>query len=528
MPALVGTWESLTPGNAFQMRVAWNERLRRYEGALVVEGRASANVGFPLGDVCWLATPGPNGSTLLVQEEWRWGANGRTTRVQWRQSSLRLLTPTEIATSISRFRRVDGAAPPLGIPAGPGGRPRPDLSGSSGAPSGTTARLPAARPGRLAEPPPAGPDNPAGLPGVGEVLEKVTGRDAMDTAARQFAACKLLAEILNKVRTPTPEGRHVASALMWDYSNTQGLARRQLGPVGQPVADGYVKDALFRQHLVNVDFPAVGHYLAEEEKKVEAAAAAARAAQEAKQAQAAEAARQAAEKQAEEERQEMEATRADRESVKHDVARAKEKGVDTTVFGVALGEPLSLPDCSGGLDGMSLLTGVGSGGAQTCKGDVTGDLAGALVGALAHAAAGSNVPEATKYWRQTSIRLADDKCPDWVKVSGTCLVFATLEGGTVISAFVNTGDERLQDTVEAKLTAKYHKKPERPSSATCTNQYGRKRQADDRVWNLPGLHVTYQALQEDCAHGQITVETDTAHAAIIKARRQHEEKEAKF
>ncbi len=521
IPALVGSWESLAPRNAFQMRVTWNESLRRYEGALIVEGVASAAVGFPLGEVCWLATPAPDGSSAAVQEEWRSGANGMTTRSQWRQTSLVRLTPSELATSISQFRRVGSERPATG-PSGLGG-PTPPAA----APGGPAHVFLLGRQAPLVEPPAAGPENPAALPGVSDVLQKVTGRDPSDTVARQFAACKLLAEILNKVKYPTSEGRRAAQGLMRDYMNTQGLSRRQLGPAGQPIADAYVKNPFFRNHLVHVDFPAVGVYLDAQQKKVDDAMAAARAAQEAKNAAAAEEARRTAEEQAAKEQQELEATRGDRESVKRDIARAKNKGVDTTVFGIPLGEPLSLPPCGGSVDGMSLLTGIGSGAAKTCAGDVTGDLAGALLHGLARSIAGSNVPEATKYWRQTSIRLADDKCPDWVKVSGMCLVFATLEGGVVISAFVSTGDERLEDTIEGKLTAKYHKKPERPSATSCTS-YGRKREADVREWNLPGLHVTYEAIQEDCVHGQITVETDTARAAFLKARREHEENEGKF
>jgi len=47
-------------------------------------------------------------------------------------------------------------------------------------------------------------------------------------------------------------------------------------------------------------------------------------------------------------------------------------------------------------------------------------------------------------------------------------------------------------------------------------------------WKPPGLHVTYNPLQEDCAHGRVSIETETSLRARLKARQQREDSQSKL
>jgi hypothetical protein len=240
-PLLVGTWEAQTNRNAYQIRVSWNPAAGRYEGRLVVQGYASRDVGFPLGELCWTATPTGNPATLGVLEEQRSGRGGRTTAMSWQHGVLYLdrSTPAQLLTSSAVFRRVAEE---------PGRRPT----------TGTLSILDA-------------------FPSADEVRQKITGRDPLDTAARQFAALKTLADILNGVPTRSQDDRRASMTIYSPYSNGQGLARRQFGPAGEALAQSYLHDERFTNQITHVVFPAVGKYVDAKNKAVAEARAEAQA-----------------------------------------------------------------------------------------------------------------------------------------------------------------------------------------------------------------------------------------------------------
>jgi hypothetical protein len=173
---VVGSWQSTAPNNPYVMNVQWDPRTRRFEGRLAAQGALSQQLGFALGEVCWLATPAPDPSILRSQQKVRWGG-----RADWRPGIvyLRNSNPNLLVTSIGTFRRVmplgaGQAAPPQGMyppPSQPGyayqggaqQNPNPPQAPQGDVPPPNA--YPQAEPQRPAEasysPPSGGQDQPA-------------------------------------------------------------------------------------------------------------------------------------------------------------------------------------------------------------------------------------------------------------------------------------------------------------------------------------------------------------------------------
>lgn len=128
-------------------------------------------------------------------------------------------------------------------------------------------------------PPPSAPSfaNLAMFPPADQVTQRINGRDPLDTAARQFAALKTLANILNGVRVANQDERRASYAIYHTYSEGQGRARRQFGAAGEPLAQSYLNDAQFTYDVTHVVFPAVGKYVDAKAKAIADAQAAAQA-----------------------------------------------------------------------------------------------------------------------------------------------------------------------------------------------------------------------------------------------------------
>lgn len=191
-PILAGTWESQTRGNAYLLQVSWNGNTRRYEGVLVRQGIASQQVGFALGELCWVATPTRNPAIMDLQEEFR-GANGGSTQAQWRRGYVRLdrTTPAELVTSSAIFHRVgDGNARRIA----PGG---PSYGSDNAAPPNAPQRFPQrpAPPAATMQRRPANPET--------QLAEPVPG-SAPQAQPEQSAAEKLLAEMRGEKANPPP------------------------------------------------------------------------------------------------------------------------------------------------------------------------------------------------------------------------------------------------------------------------------------------------------------------------------------
>ncbi len=180
------------------------------------------------------------------------------------------------------------------------------------------------------------------------------------------------------------------------------------------------------------------------------------------------------------------------------VAKAAKAKVDTTVFGIQLGDPLNLPACP--------MFQVGGAGMQTCYAsliDMVGDMARQFGGA-------STVPANVK-----TVYLGANECPSWVN---ECTLVVTLYDGKVGAVGVFTKGPSVDRKVREVLAEKYGKwKYSRPGTVTPSNADKADIQIVSNYWELPGLFVQYQPIwfdedgnTPDIREGLIRVETETA------------------
>lgn len=191
------------------------------------------------------------------------------------------------------------------------------------------------------------------------------------------------------------------------------------------------------------------------------------------------------------------------------IAKAKAAGVDTKVFGVPLGEPLSLPRCATAnerkretrsndlanpLKNMDLLGAFrGVQTSTTCQSD--GAIM-AFMGAILGGKSGDRY-----------IMLAKDSCPNWAY----CEVVAALHEGNLAGVAVMILPGAGENTVGNQLRAKYGK-PTRKETAQYQNEYGARYEVDELEWVLPGLHVEYKPGPK--GGGVVAIVTETAYTAL--------------
>lgn len=182
------------------------------------------------------------------------------------------------------------------------------------------------------------------------------------------------------------------------------------------------------------------------------------------------------------------------------IAKAKAAGVDTKVFGVPLGEPLSLPLCatSNGLeretrslkdiDFLGVFRGVQT--STTCQSE------------MAFVSSKFGGKAADRY-----IMLSKDSCPDWA----FCAVEAALHKGKLAGVAVMILAGVGEDTVGNQLRAKYGK-PTRKETAQYQNEYGARYEVGELEWVLPGLHVEYKPGPK--GGGVVAIMTETGYKAL--------------
>lgn len=176
------------------------------------------------------------------------------------------------------------------------------------------------------------------------------------------------------------------------------------------------------------------------------------------------------------------------------IAKAKAAGVDTKVFGVPLGTPLSLPRCATAnerknarqeIDFLSAFRGV-----QT---DVTCQSDGSIMAFMGALLGGK---PADRY-----IMLAKDSCPSWAY----CEVVASLHEDNLVGVMVML-QKVNGDYVGKQLRAKYGK-PTNKETMQYQNDYGARYEVDELEWVLPGLHVMFTPGPTE--GGLVIIETET-------------------
>jgi hypothetical protein len=203
------------------------------------------------------------------------------------------------------------------------------------------------------------------------------------------------------------------------------------------------------------------------------------------------------------------------------VAIAHAARVDTTVFGISLGEAFTLPHCVRGNDLVSQVDGM-------MNGDV--DPAGLLDQNQPTPCYGANPTELQNgqayAWMpvDTVIKFSDDKCASWL--SG-CVAYGMLRNGLLLAMYMDPENGTGPDVTAQQLTAKYGK-PSATQNVTVQNSYGNSVQVTELFWELPGLHVEYSPLIAQTQRGMLRIETETAYQIRLAAQKAIEDKQPKL
>jgi hypothetical protein len=204
-------------------------------------------------------------------------------------------------------------------------------------------------------------------------------------------------------------------------------------------------------------------------------------------------------------------------SLLEDQMAASKDRVDLSVFGIRLGDPLSLPPC-----------GVSPGGpTDACV--VSGPRA--MVLSLSARAPTGRLPPRVSGVADVPVQLPASKCPNWLAAGRTgCTVFFTTKGGYTAAAFFPVGGDSFQDSIEAGLTEKYHRAPNKYATSPCPAP-----RAKVRVWALSGLRVAYDPVSSRCNRGDaqpsagvIEVSTNTYTRLVQSVAAQKESAQPKM
>ena len=190
------------------------------------------------------------------------------------------------------------------------------------------------------------------------------------------------------------------------------------------------------------------------------------------------------------------------------VRRARAAGVDVTVLGLTLGQPVSLPLCPE----RSLLGIFGPDISQTC---VVNNVELNALAADINALLGTAATEPTILYDLT-VQMPTARCPDWV---AGCTFTGHLSNGRLTAVYVPTTGLNKQKDIGAALTQKY-KNPNQSSWKEWSNEAGTKVYGLNMTWHLQGLNVTFQGYNggDRNANGSLLIETD----AITREREQLE------
>lgn len=183
------------------------------------------------------------------------------------------------------------------------------------------------------------------------------------------------------------------------------------------------------------------------------------------------------------------------------IARARAAKVDTTVFGMQLGDPYQLPRCP--LLGRPI-------NCDTGATDLAGGIA-AIFGSQSNFRPDAKV-----------IDLATDVCPSWkTQVRANCNAYVRLHDGRFVALVIYTDGRGVERTVTNELRAKYGP-PTRTAIGTITPDVGNAFRIESPEWTLPGLRVQYQVVHvnnegriPDRREGMLRIETESAYQRRI-------------
>lgn len=208
------------------------------------------------------------------------------------------------------------------------------------------------------------------------------------------------------------------------------------------------------------------------------------------------------------------------------VAVTSKAKVDRTVFGIALGEPLTLPACTEERPQNNCLK---SNTGPAFNSDPFGALAQGLQSWVEKAATTGGVTPPGM--AQQIVVLGSARCPNWVM----CQMVVTTKNGYALAATFQTSLVRkltganVQDDVARNLFAKYHVKPVEDGASECNVRYqgvalGTSSRAKDWQWSPPGLSVHYTTFGNptNCDQGRVDIQT-SAYTELSQAAAEQEQ-----
>jgi len=194
------------------------------------------------------------------------------------------------------------------------------------------------------------------------------------------------------------------------------------------------------------------------------------------------------------------------------IRRARAAGVDVTVFGLVLGEPVRLPACPE----QGFLDLLGPGIQTTCivNEDPLG-IAEDITKLFGITASAGDARSASTY--DLVVAMPSAKCPDWV---AQCQFRVQLAGGRLSAVFILTTGLDVQDAVGAALTEKYKKPTQTSYKRWVNDKSGDAVMSLNMSWNLTGLNVTLEGYPGGTreAFGSVVIEAD----AVTRQRAQEE------
>lgn len=183
------------------------------------------------------------------------------------------------------------------------------------------------------------------------------------------------------------------------------------------------------------------------------------------------------------------------------------------VFGIQLGEALTLPACAPGVVNPTNPKAFDS-TAKTKQKSVTATClqSGAAAQTLAQRMAdmeGKPVPSGVQF---ALVRLAADRCPDWL--SGSCTLSVATKSNIALAVAFLTIEDAERDIVR-NLGSKYGGRPATRDAAACdapgaAGAPATRRMGNDNGWKFADLNLSYWAVSGlNCGQGRVLVQTTT-------------------
>jgi hypothetical protein len=174
------------------------------------------------------------------------------------------------------------------------------------------------------------------------------------------------------------------------------------------------------------------------------------------------------------------------------IAKARAANVDTNVFGIPLGEPLTLPVCA-----HSSIFDSGSNPTNCILKTGLEELGAAVVGALVGA-------DSAELSNLVTIQVTQNNCPTWMD----CAVTGTLDNGLLVAVSLTTNGREVEAAVGKELRGKYGQRASMQQRFISPNNGSRDFEVWDLDWELPGLHVGYRVVNDVVTKGLVRIESE--------------------